>query len=114
MEDLFFAELDQASAEHRVFIDSLPRLRGAVQQEAGYVVVRAKYEGKSPGTILCRFRPRADTPERLYEYAMAREAGVFRVAHARYSEQSFWYQLGWSVPGASQPIYEPWVETALR
>jgi len=114
VEDLFFAELDQAVAEHHNFIDSLPRLRGAVEQEAGYIVVHANYEGRAPGAILCRFRPRADTPERLYEYAPPQAPGVFRVEHAAYPERSFWYQLGWRVPSASQPIYEPWVETVLR
>jgi ABC-type transport system involved in multi-copper enzyme maturation permease subunit len=114
VEDLFFSELDQAAAEHSGFIKSLPRLRGAVQPEAGYLVVRAKFEGPAPAAILCRFRPGADTPERLYEYAFGQEPGVFRVQRAGYPERSFWYQLGWRAPGASQPIYEPWVETALR
>ena len=114
VEDLFFAALDRAAAEHRNFIDSLPRLRGAVHTEGGYIAVRASYDGRSPGTILCRFRPNADTPERLYEYAPASAQGVFRVEHARYPERSFWYQLGWRVPGASQPIYEPWVEITSR
>jgi hypothetical protein len=114
VEDAFFAELDQSVAQESDFIGSLPRLRGAVEQEGGYVVVRASYKGHGTGTIVCRFRPSANTPERLYFYPFNIQPGVFQVAHANLPEQSFWYQLGWRAPNASQPIYEPWVETVLR
>ena len=108
--DAFFAELDRAVAEHRAFIDSLPRVRGGVQVEGKRIAVRATYAGQSPGTLVCRFRSRADDPERFYEYPSADDGAVFRVTKAGFTERSFWYQLGWRVPGASQPIYEPWVE----
>ena len=108
--EAFFAELDRAVAEHRAFIDSLPRVRGGVQVEGKRIAVRATYAGQSPGTLVCRFRSRADDPERFYEYPSADDGAVFRVTKAGFTERSFWYQLGWRVPGASQPIYEPWVE----
>jgi ABC-type transport system involved in multi-copper enzyme maturation permease subunit len=106
----FFAELDRAVAAHRPFVESLPRLRGAVQREAGRLGVRAIYEGKDPGTLVCRFRPRADTPSRLYELVYAEDGKTFWVDRADYAERRYWYQLGWIVAKASQPIYEPWVE----
>jgi hypothetical protein len=114
VEDSFFAGLHQAAAEHRSYIDSLPRLRGAVQREAGYIVVRASYQGRQSGTIVCRFRPNATTPERFYDYVSDEAGGVFRIRSGRFPDRSFWYQLGWIAPGASQAIYEPWVEISLR
>jgi len=114
VEDLFFAELDQAVAEHQGFIDSVPRLRGAVQRESGQITVRVSDTERGSGAILCRFRPSADTPERLYEYASEKEANVFQASSAHFPDRSFWYQLGWLAPGASQAIYEPWIEITLR
>jgi hypothetical protein len=114
VEDAFFAELNRAVTEHRAFIDSLPRLRGAVQREEGQIIVRASHQGSPAGTIICRMRANANTPDRLYHYAWAQEPGVFRVGRSHFPERSFWYQLGWLVPGASQAIYEPWVEIVVR
>jgi hypothetical protein len=114
VEDQFYAELDQAAAEYKQFVDSLPRLRGAVQSESRLIVVKGSYEGDAAGTMVCRFRPSADTPDRLYEYAFPEQPGVFRVNKTRYNEATFWYQLGWSIPSVSQPIYEPWVEATLK
>ena len=112
--DGFFAELDRLVAEHRAFIDSLPRLRGTVDQNRDHLKVRASYDGTAPGTVICRFRPRGDTEERFIEVAYANEGKDFQVDASGYSERSFWYQLGWMVEGASQPIYEPWVEVRRR
>jgi ABC-type transport system involved in multi-copper enzyme maturation permease subunit len=114
VEDVFFQLLDQSVTEQKEFIASLPRLRGAVQRDSNYIRIRATYEGPAPGKIVCRLRPDAETPERLYEYAVEKEPGLFRVNRAYFSERSFWYQLGWRSADASQPIYEPWVETTLN
>lgn len=130
--DAFFAELDRAVGEHRAFIATLPRLRGVVQptpstksgraakaprnpfggtgSASGQVSVRAVFAGQAPGRVVCRFRPRADTPARLFEDGVSSDGTLFRVEGSAYTERSFWYQLGWSVPGASQPIYEAWAE----
>ncbi len=113
VENTFYKELDQAVADQRGFVASLPRVRGAVQRDATRIGIRASYEGKAPGTLVCRFRPRTDTPERLYEVAFEVEGKLFWVDKSGYAEGSFWYQLGWRVPGASQAIYEPWVESVL-
>jgi hypothetical protein len=103
--------LDEAVADQRSFIDSAPRLRGAVQTEDGRIFLRTSYEGHAPGIVVCRFRPRSDTPARLYEYASPGEGNVFSVSASGYYDRSFWYQIGWQALGASQPIWEPWVET---
>ena len=112
--DGFFAELDRLVIEHRQFIDSLPRLRGTVDQNRNRLKVRVSYDGTALGTVVCRFRPRSDTEERFIEFAYASEGKDFQVEASDYSERSFWYQLGWTVEGASQPIYEPWVEVRRR
>jgi len=110
--DGFYAALDREVSAQRSFVDSLPRLRGAVEQAGGELRVRAAQDDRAPtgGRVVCRFRPRADTPDRFYEAPWAEEDNLFKVSAARYAERSFWYQLGWRVPGANQPIYEPWVE----
>lgn len=110
VEDACFSILEESVISERRFIDSLPRLRGAVQREDHHIVVRATHPGTAPGRLICRLRPHADTPEHLYEYPTGFETGVFRVDESALPESSFWYQLGWQVPGASQAIYEPWVE----
>jgi hypothetical protein len=111
VEEGFFQVLDEAVADQRPFIDSVPRLRGAVQVQAGRIQLRASYESRVPGIIVCRFRPRSDTPSRLYEYAFPLQGNIFTVKASGYSDRSFWSQIGWQTPGASQPIWEPWVET---
>jgi len=110
-ENAFFAELDQTVAAERAFIESLPRLRGAARREQDRIVVQATYDGSAPGEVICRLRPRADTASWLYQYPSAEETNVFRADQSDYPNRSFWYQLGWRVHGASQTIYEPWVET---
>jgi len=114
VEDFFFAELDRAVTQQRWFVDSLPRLSGSVRKEGSDVVVRTSYQGPPASRIVCRFRPSADTPDRLYLYPSSHESDIFRLSRANLPEQSFWYQLGWSEPNASQPIYEPWVEVPLK
>jgi ABC-type transport system involved in multi-copper enzyme maturation permease subunit len=111
VENAFYKELDDAAAKERAFIATLPRIRGAVQKSATRIGVRATYTGKAPGKLVCRFRPRTDTPERLYEYAFSETGDLFWVDKSDYTEASLWYQLGWRVGEASQIIYEPWVET---
>jgi ABC-type transport system involved in multi-copper enzyme maturation permease subunit len=111
VEDGFYQVLDEAVADQRSFIDSLPRLRGTIQVDARKILLRANHEGRAPGIVVCRFRPRSDTPARLYEYAFPGQGNVFPVNTSGYSDRSFWYQIGWQTPGASQPIWEPWVET---
>jgi ABC-type transport system involved in multi-copper enzyme maturation permease subunit len=108
--DTFFAELDAVVAEQRDFIDPLPRLRGAVQRDDSWLGVIPDYRSTTLGTVVCRFRPDANTPMWLYEYGQPRGDQGFWVEGSRYTEASFWYQLGWQAPGASQPIFEKWVE----
>jgi hypothetical protein len=110
VEDVFYAELDRALAEQRQFVENLPRLRGAVMYQPGQVTLRAAYDGRAPGRVVCRFRSSAETPARLYHYAFSAEGDVFSVSNAHLPHRSFWYQLGWRVRGASQTIWEPWVE----
>ena len=114
VENAFYKELDDAAAKERSFIATLPRIRGAVQKDTTRIGIRATYTGKAPGKLMCRFRPRADTPERLYEYATSESGDLFWVDKSDYTEASVWYQLGWRVSEASQIIYEPWVETVPR
>jgi len=78
------------------------------------LTVRVAFDGESPGTVVCRFRPRRDTEERFVEFAYPSGHRVFQVHASGYPDRSFWYQLGWSVEGASQTIYEPWVEVRRR
>jgi len=112
--DGLFAELDRLVVEHRAFIDRLPRLRGAVDQSREVLTVRVAFDGESPGTVVCRFRPRRDTEERFVEFAYPSGNREFQVHASGYPDRSFWYQLGWLVEGASQTIYEPWVEVRRR
>lgn len=112
--DGFFIALDRLVLEHTKFIDNLPRLRGTVQQSHDRLRVRAAFDGSAPGRVVCRFRPSSDTEERFIEFADASEGTDFEVQASGYSERSFWYQLGWRVEGASQTIYEPWVEVRRR
>lgn len=108
--DGFFALLDAEVTRQRAWADRLPRLQGAVEQGGGTLTVQARHEGDAPGRVLCRFRPRADTEDRFYEMAHDSGGMRFEVEAGGYPERSFWYQLGWHLAGASQPVYEPWVE----
>lgn len=110
----FFAELDRMVVEHHEFIESLPRLRGAVDQSRNTLTVRVMHDSAAPGEVVCRFRPRGDTAERFFEFAYTSADAVFQVHASGYPDRSFWYQLGWRVEGASQTIYEPWVEVRRR
>lgn len=114
VEDAFYAELNKAAVDHKEFVDSLPRLRGAAEKDDDEITVRVSFKGESPGMLVGRFRPAADTPDRLYEYQFPDKDRVFRVSASRYNDRTFWYQLGWTVPGASHVIYEPWVEASVK
>jgi hypothetical protein len=106
--------LDRLVVEQQAFINSLPRLRNAVDQSRDLLTVRVSYEGETPGAVVCRFRPRKDTEERFYEFAHPSADRAFQVHASSYPERSFWYQVGWLVEGANQTIYEPWVEVRRR
>jgi hypothetical protein len=110
VEDLFYAELDQAVSNYSAFTKSLPRLRGAVEPRQGKITVNASFKGPAPGFLVCRFRDSPDAPKWLYDERFAIKDNAVSVDGARYTGRSFWYQLGWQVGGASQSIYEPWVE----
>ena len=78
------------------------------------LTVRVSYEGAAPGAVLCRFRPRADIEERFFEFGDTVAVNELSVHASSYPERSFWYQLGWTIEGVSQTIYEPWVEVRRR
>jgi hypothetical protein len=113
VEERFFQILDAAVADYRRYIDSVPRLRGVARVVAGRIFLNASFKGQSPGIMTCRFRPRSDTPARFYEYAFPLEEDEFYVSLSGYPNRSFWCQLGWQLPGVSQPIWEPWIETVI-
>ena len=109
-EDTFFQELDEAVSKNRPFIESLPRLHGAVRKsDDDDLTVAATYRGKAPGQLLCRFRPLSDTPPEQYRYGIEEDHG-FSTDMSSSQQRSFWYQLGWKIAGLPQPIWEPWVE----
>lgn len=114
IENRFLALLDQGVEDEQPFLTSLPRLRGLVDHEAKGPVIRATYEGDAPGFLLLRYRPRADTKPEDYELLYSGGSQRFEVPAAHLSERTFWYQLGWRVPGASQPVFEAWVEAPAR
>lgn len=108
--DGFFVELDRAVTRYRSFVDSLPRLLGAVDQAAGEITVHFVGTQTAPGEIVCRLRSQVDEDHRFFEFAYSLDGVTFHTEVADYANRSFWYQLGWSVKDASQILYEPWVE----
>src|SRR5262249_13120121 len=107
-------ELDNLVASEKEFFASLPRLRGLVTHTPDGPVVTAKYDGTAPGLLLCRFRTDADAPPQQYLEFSSTGNDRFTASPAQFPERTFWYQLGWQIFGAAQPIYETWTEAPVR
>ena len=133
VEETFLANLDKAVVDQRKFIDAIPRLNGTVKATTRTLEVRVGFQAdpeasgaeatarlaarpadEPPGQLLCRFRAESDTPPERYEYPSTDTAYLYAVPRSRYPHATFWYQLGWRIPGASQPIWEPWVEAPTQ
>lgn len=107
--DAFFARLDQLKEEHREFVDSVPRLRGAFVKEGDRIGVRVAGAPPRLGTVVCRFRNSPEVDARFYETPLT--AGeTFWVERSHYPAGAVGYQIGVRRFDASQAIYEPWVE----
>jgi hypothetical protein len=108
-ENAWIQLLTEEAQEHRAFIDSLPRLRGAARLHRDEIRIRVSYEGATPGSLVCRLREDLETPAEHYEYAWQEDGNEFTVDAVDLAAGEFWYQLGWQVPGSSQTVYEDWV-----
>ena len=73
------------------------------------IEVKLQSGGIGRGTILCRFRSKADTLEALYETVRGVN-GSFTTSCSRYPGASFWYQLGVDLPALAMPAWGPWIE----
>jgi len=112
VEDAWINLLSQEATEHQVFLNSLPRLRASARRQNAQVRVRVSYEGTAPGEVVCRFRREAADASEHFVYASEQDENEFSVDIAHFPEGRFWFQLGWHVPGASQTLYEDWVQVS--
>jgi ABC-type transport system involved in multi-copper enzyme maturation permease subunit len=102
VEDSFFVELDRAVAEQRRFIDSLPRLRGAVQRKERSIVVRATHGGVAPrrGDLpvpSAGRHPRLALPVRLRGGEWNHPGGPGRLSRTNFLV-STWVARDWNQP----------------
>lgn len=106
----FYMKLDQEVVAHRDWINSVPRLLGAVEEERDRIGIRAVAKAPARGRIVCRFRAGVDDTEDSYFTAYAGADGICWVPKSWLTERSYWYQLGLEGAGTSLPVYESWVE----
>jgi len=109
----FRRTLDELAAADRAFIDSLARPKATVELTASEIVIRPAAVGVQPGRLVCVFRPTADAAEYELDAPPRQPDGTFRVSRSLYGYGTFWYQLGWRVEGAHQPLLDEWHEAPL-
>jgi ABC-type transport system involved in multi-copper enzyme maturation permease subunit len=111
--DEFIQLLDEEVARFQPQIDNLPRPRAVVEFNDYFVVVSAHWEPQDEWHVICRFRPTAFAPDRLYFPADFEDEDGFNVARSNVPGATLWYQLGLS-DGQGREIYEPWQEAPIR
>jgi hypothetical protein len=110
--DAFFARLDQLAAEHREFIASVPRPRGAIHSDDGWIGVEPVWTPAEDWLVICRFRQFADSAESDYlEPDRVDDDGVFWIRRDSLPAATFWFQIGVFEVGGERVIWEPWQET---
>jgi hypothetical protein len=110
--EAFYARLDDEVKRHRAFIDALPRVRGSVTCDAGWIEVRGLWHPVEPWHLVCRFRQEQDSPDRSYIDGIRMDSETFGVLRGSFPSATVWYQLGLCHPDGTT-IFEPWTRIQL-
>jgi ABC-type transport system involved in multi-copper enzyme maturation permease subunit len=112
--DAFYARLDALVDEHRAFVETLPRPRGAVRFETDYVGVRIIAEVPDGWQPICRFRQEAGDEDFQYLQGVAGAENTFWIAGNELPGPTFWYQVGLRETSGERVIFEPWLQVRRR
>jgi ABC-type transport system involved in multi-copper enzyme maturation permease subunit len=112
--DAFYARLDSLAEEHRPFIETLPRPRGAVKFESGYVGVQVFADPPVGWQLTCRFRQDSADQDHQYLSAVEGYENTFWVTSEELPGSTFWYQVGLRETGDERVIFEPWLQVRQR
>lgn len=114
----FFRLLDETVTGERVWLDSLPRLRGQLLQQPDEVGVRVVTETETlpPGRrVFVRFRAGAGVPESEYRVRRPDEKGVAWLPKEFFSGGAMDFQIVYQPEEElMMPVFEPWVSARLR
>jgi hypothetical protein len=108
------AKLDALQERESVFLKQLPRLSSKLTVEEGEIVIRVEApEGASESAqMICAIEKQGVLTVETTFIPRAND-GSFRLPRAQVSGSRLRYLVGWSIPEASFPFFEPWTEAKL-
>jgi ABC-type transport system involved in multi-copper enzyme maturation permease subunit len=112
--DGFYARLDSLLDEHRAFLDSLPRPRGAVRFQGERVGIEVVGDVPAGWEATCRFRQDADDADHQYFSGDADNSHTFWVHRDDLPGPTFWYQVGLRETSGERVVFEPWLQVRSR
>jgi hypothetical protein len=112
--DNFYARLDALVDEHRGFVESMPRPRGAVRFESNRVGVQVLADLSDGWGPVCRFRQDMDDPDYQYMYGIEGDSHTFWLDQADLPGATFWYQVGLKETSGDRVIFEPWQQVRKK
>ena len=112
--DAFYARLDSLVDEHRDFIESLPRPRGAVRFDGTLIGVEVLADPPDGWEVACRFRQEADDADYQYLTGYADDTHTFWIHRDALPGPTFWYQVGLRETGGERVIFEPWLQVRQK
>ncbi|MCF6313680.1 MAG: ABC transporter permease [Verrucomicrobiales bacterium] len=116
---VFYELLANEIKLHQTFINNLPSIRAEVVRQGILVGVKLSSSSGSAITelkteqLICRFRSDKDTPENQYLSGHTDDNNTSWVLSSYFSGKTFWYQVGFQLPGLSAPVMSPWKRSSI-
>jgi hypothetical protein len=113
----YFERLESfASGEHRVFVESLPKLTGRVLVTGDTVSIEVIVDGDLPPQALLRCRVRRLASDEDDRYVRLRPTGprTFVTERSTVGGGEFWYELGIMSPDAQFTVYQDWERARVQ
>lgn len=117
----FRKQLALLREEYRPWAKGLPEVTGGTAMRKGGQIILTPdwpaedWKDRVPEGVelVCRFRPRQDSPPMQWRYHKVEENDTFRVSALNFLSKEIGFQVGWRVEG-SQPVFGEWVNLTVE
>ncbi|MDF1823537.1 MAG: ABC transporter permease [Verrucomicrobiales bacterium] len=117
----FRVQLKELRAKYRKRLGSLPEVtEGKASRKGGKILVIPEFpeewkEGIPEGfSLVCRMRPRLDSPPMQWRYSKLSEEDTFSVPALGFLAKEIGFQVGWRANSKTQPIFGEWVNVVVE